>query len=175
MNRLDTLHFAPVVRPITRFVQALILPAAIIGAGLIFGGPVQGSTHRLSISGAWVRMVLPNQPAAGYFTLSNHGAEAESLVHASSPACKTLMLHKSVNKNGQEMMVMVMSVVVPPHGQVKFAPGGYHLMCMSPTKAVTPGHTIHVTLRFKDGHTLGAEFPVRDAKGAAPMPPMKGM
>ncbi|MGH7006854.1 MAG: copper chaperone PCu(A)C, partial [Stellaceae bacterium] len=62
-------------------------------------------------------------------------------------------------------MVMVKSVGVPAGGQVKFAPGGYHLMCMSPSKDVTPGHSVPITLRFKDGGTVTAEFPIRSAMG----------
>ena len=75
------------------------------------------------------------------------------------------MLHRSVSDNGQERMEMVANVSVPAHGEVKFAPGGYHLMCMSPTAAVAPGHSVSVTLRFKDGGSLAASFPVRGATG----------
>ncbi len=75
------------------------------------------------------------------------------------------MLHRSVNDNGQERMEMVASVSVPAHGEVKFAPGGYHLMCMSPTAALARGRSVSVTLRFKDGGSLAATFLVRGANG----------
>jgi len=75
------------------------------------------------------------------------------------------MLHRSVDDNGQERMEMVGSVPVPAHGEVKFEPGGYHLMCMSPTAAVARGRSVPVTLRFKDGGSLVASFPVRGATG----------
>jgi len=75
------------------------------------------------------------------------------------------MLHRSLNDNGQERMEMVDSVAVPAHGQVTFEPGGYHLMCMSPTADVARGRSVSVTLRFKDGSSLVASFPVRGATG----------
>ncbi len=75
------------------------------------------------------------------------------------------MIHRSVDDNGQERMEMVDSVSVPAHGEVKFAPGGYHLMCMSPTAAAAPGRSVPVTLRFQDGGSLTASFPVRGATG----------
>ena len=75
------------------------------------------------------------------------------------------MLHRSVNDNGQERMEMVDSVPVPAHGEVKFEPGGYHLMCMSPTAEAARGRSVPVTLRFKDGGSLTASFPVRGATG----------
>jgi periplasmic copper chaperone A len=175
MSQLRQCHSAFFARPVARLASAVILAVAVTCAGLAISAPAQAAKGGLTIHEPWIRMVLPSQPAAGYFTLSNESDKAESLVRASSPACKTLMLHKSVSENGQEKMIMVMSIDVPAHGQVAFAPGGFHLMCMSPTKAVVPGHTIRVTLRFKDGKALSAGFPVRNAKGAAPMAPMKGM
>ena len=108
---------------------------------------------------------MPSLPAAGYFTLSNSGAAAQSLVGASSPGCGMLMLHRSVNQGGQERMVMVQSVPVPAHGKVSFAPGDDHLMCMSPTAALRPGQSVPVTLRFAGGGSLTAGFPVRNATG----------
>ncbi len=119
----------------------------------------------LALSHPWFRLVMPSLPAAGYFTLSNSGATAQSLVGASSPGCGMLMLHRSVNQGGQERMVMVQSVAVPPHGKVRFAPGGYHMMCASPKAALRPGRSVPVTLRFADGASLTASFPVRNAIG----------
>jgi periplasmic copper chaperone A len=75
------------------------------------------------------------------------------------------MLHRSVNDNGQERMEMVDSVPVPAHGEVRFEPGGYHLMCMSPTAEAARGRSVPVTLRFQDGGSLVASFPVHGATG----------
>jgi periplasmic copper chaperone A len=119
----------------------------------------------LVISQAWMRLIIPSRPAAGYFILSNPAGRARMLVGAASPGCGDLMLHRTVSDNGQERMEMVESVPVPAHGEVKFAPGGYHLMCMSPTAAATPGGSVPVTLRFQDGFSLTANFAVRGATG----------
>ena len=108
---------------------------------------------------------MPSRPAAGYFVLSNETSRTRTLIGAAAPACGAVMLHRSVNDNGQERMEMVESVTVPAHGEVKFAPGGYHLMCMSPTAALVRGRSVSVTLRFKDGGSLVANFPVRGATG----------
>ena len=110
-----------------------------------------------------MRVVLPSRPAAGYFTLSNSSATDRTLVGAETPACGKLMLHRSVHQGGQDRMEMMSSVPVPAHGAVKFAPGGNHLMCLSPTADVAPGHALTVTLRFADGATLAAIFAVRGA------------
>jgi copper(I)-binding protein len=128
--------------------------------------PAQGvlaAEPGLSISDAWMRVVLPSRPAAGYFTLSNTSAMDRRLVGAATPACGKLMLHRSVHQGGQDRMEMVSGVPVPAHGAVKFAPGGNHLMCLWPTADVAPGHALTVTLRFADGGTLAAIFAVRGA------------
>jgi hypothetical protein len=115
----------------------------------------------VTVHDAWMRIVVPSRPAAGYFTLRNNSDTAKSLAAASSPACKELMLHESLHKGGQEQMAMAAEVAVPPHGSVSFAPGDYHLMCMQPASSMRPGTTVPVTLRFHDGGTLTQNFAVR--------------
>ncbi len=143
---------------------ALLLLCALVGA-LVAGPAAWAAEPGLTVSDPWLRLVLPSRPAAGYLTLSNASDEARVLVGAEASACGMVMLHRSVQENGQERMEMVKSVAVPAHGEVQFAPGGYHLMCMTPGKEVTPGQSVPVTLRFADGGTVTASFPVRGATG----------
>lgn len=112
-----------------------------------------------------MRAIPAPVPAAAYFTLSNASATPRTLVGLSSPDCGELMMHESRNVNGVASMVRVPQRIVPPHGRITFAPGGYHLMCMSPSKAVKPGARIPITLRFADGERLLASFPVRAPGG----------
>jgi periplasmic copper chaperone A len=134
-------------------------------AAAVCGGAALAAPSPLLVSGQWFRLIMSSRPAAGYFTLSNETDTPQRLIGAASPGCGMLMLHKSVSKNGEESMVMVPSVAVPAHGNVQFAPGGYHLMCMSPTPLMKPGRSVPVTLRFENGETLNARFPVRGATG----------
>jgi len=62
-----------------------------------------------------------------------------------------LMLHRSENVGGTMRMDDVSSVEVAPGATLKFAPGGYHLMCMDPSPALKPGARVAVTLSFVDG------------------------
>ena len=147
----------PGARPILALCAILLAWAA--------AAPAQAAESGLKLSDPWIRMVMPSRPAAGYFTLSNDSAVGRALVGADSPACGMLMLHQSLNESGVERMAMVKSVPVPAHGSVKFSPGGFHLMCMSPSAAVAPGHSVAVTLHFADGGAIAASFPVRGATG----------
>lgn len=148
-------------RPGPAAVRALALAAGLCAAPVIAAAAPQAAV----ISHPWMRFLTPQIPAAGYFTLSNDSAKPLSLTAAASPDCGQLMLHHSVLVNGTARMEMVPSVVVPAHGAVAFSPGGYHLMCMSPTSAIAPGATVPVSLKFADGTSLSANFPVYGAKG----------
>src|SRR5581483_4410457 len=76
------------------------------------------------VSDAWIRALPAGLPAAGYFVLHNAGAKDAALTGAQSPACGMLMLHRSTTLNGMSSMNEVLSVTVPAHGRLAFAPGG---------------------------------------------------
>jgi periplasmic copper chaperone A len=133
--------------------------ALLLAAGPAFAaGP-------LGVSDAWIRAMPAGIPSGGYFTLRNNGAKDVVLTGAATPACGSLMLHKSENKGGMSSMHHVDEVDVPAGGSVAFAPGGYHLMCMDAGPAIKPGSNVPVTLTFKDGGKLTAPFQVRNAAG----------
>ena len=112
----------------------------------------------VTVDGAWFRYLLPQVPAGGYMTLHNGGDQTAVLTSAASPACGTMMLHRTESSGGTERMVMVKSVAVPAGGKLAFAPGGYHLMCMQPR--MKAGDSVPVTLAFEDGRKVTASFRV---------------
>jgi copper(I)-binding protein len=116
----------------------------------------------VTVSKPWMRYLLPSIPAAGYMVLNNTGPADETLTAAASPACGMLMLHKSQDSSGMAMMMDVPSITIPAHGSVTFAPGGYHLMCMSPSMQL--GEKIPITLSFQDGDKLYLSAPVYGAQ-----------
>lgn len=132
--------------------------AALLVSGPALAGPVQ-------VSDAWIRSLPAKLPAAGYFTLHNTSGKEVSLTGAQSSACGMLMLHKSTESGGMGSMDDLASVAVPAGGTVKFAPGGYHLMCMDPAPAIAPGATVSVTLSFSDGSKSQTGFAVKNAQG----------
>lgn len=138
---------------------------ALLAASVLATSPGNAAETGLSLSGGWIRFVIPSTPAAGYFTLTNATGKPQILTSASSPACGSLMMHRSVRKDDREEMDMVESVTVPAHGNLVFAPGSYHLMCVSPSKDVKIGAQVPVTLTFASGASLTDNFPVRGVGG----------
>ena len=136
--------------------KILILALAACGAA---------SAAKVTVSDAWIRALPAHLPAAGYFTAHNNGQHDVDITGAQALACGSLMLHLSSDDKGMGSMMQVAKVTVPAGGNVKFAPGSYHLMCMDPKPEIKPGRTVPVALHFSDGTSLVVHFAVRDARG----------
>jgi periplasmic copper chaperone A len=142
------------VRRILLIALAALLPIAALHA-----------SSTVAVSGAWMRALPGGLPAGGYFTLHNGTAKTLTLQGAASPACGSLMLHKSDTMGGMASMSDVKTIDVAPGGTLKFSPGGYHLMCMAPRDGLKRGARVAVTFDFTDGTKLKTAFDVRGANG----------
>lgn len=127
--------------------------------------PAHAQLQVVHIADPWIRFVTRSTPAGGYFTITNVGSKPVVITGASSPECGSIMLHQSMTQGGMESMQMVSRVVVPGHGEVKFQPGGYHLMCMQPGPGMKPGAKVPVTIMFADKRLITRPFTVRGAMG----------
>lgn len=141
-----------------RFRAALLSVAMVVLAAPAFASD-------LTVTDAWFRALPTGLPAGGYFTIKNAGDKNMVLTGAHTDSCGMTMLHRSMDNGGMTSMQDVKSVVVPAHGMLSFSPGGYHIMCMTPTPEVSPGSTITVTLQFADGTKLDVKFDVKGATG----------
>lgn len=145
--------------------RAWRIALSAFGLGLTLLAPAAARAgEAVQVHEPWFRFLLASIPAGGYLTLENTGATPAVLVGATSPACGMVMLHRTESSGGTDRMVGVKQVTIPGHGEFRFAPGGFHLMCMEPR--MRPGQTVPVTLRFADGGQVTARFAVRGANGA---------
>lgn len=117
------------------------------------------------LSDARIRLLPGDLPLAGYFHLRNTSDETLELLGAESPAFGSVMMHRSVERNGTAKMLPVDRVAVKPGGEVDFAPGGYHLMMMKRKHSLKVGDTVPVTLRFDRGIEVQEAFRVVPAGG----------
>jgi len=53
-------------------------------------------------------------------------------------------------------------VVVPANGQVRFSPGGWHLMLTGPRERLQTGQVVDMTLTFKSGVRQDVSVSVAD-------------
>ena len=117
----------------------------------------------LEITGAWFRSLPGKLPAAGYFNAQNNTSHDIAITGARSEGCGMLMMHQSQNTGGMSGMDMVEKVTVPAGGTVKFAPGGYHLMCTDAKLKI--GGKMPVLLDLSDGTRVAVAFQVKNAAG----------
>ena len=116
----------------------------------------------INVSDAYVRGLPPSVPnTAAYMKIENTSDEDIVLTGASSKIAASVMLHQSVEENGQVSMHPVMSAKVPAHGELQLESGGLHLMLMGLKSTVKSGDMIDLTLQFQGGAQKTLSLPVR--------------
>ena len=132
----------------------------LIAALVLICGSVSAQTYQagdLTLTDAF-SYPTTGRSGAGYFTLTNDGA-ADALLGVEADYPK-VMLHKSMMKDGVMTMEHQMRVVVPPQGEIEFAPGGYHVMFMGLKEGWGVGDDIKATLIFETSGSLDVTFKV---------------
>ncbi len=125
-----------------------------------------GDLHRAgcSVDNAWIREAPPvARTLAGFMTIRNPADTGQLLLGAESGVFEKIEMHRTVMEDGLAKMVRQETVEVPANGRVEFAPGGLHLMLINPGQRLKAGDTVRVTLKFKGGKRIPAEFTVRPA------------
>jgi len=116
----------------------------------------------VAVHDAWVREAPPGMSMmAGYMELRNTTPRSQVLVGASSSGFESVMLHRSVVKDGMAGMRHESEIELTPNASSSFAPGGYHLMLMSPKRALRVGDSVVINLEFRGGLVLPITFEVR--------------
>lgn len=141
---------------------------AIVTAALTLGMLAPAFAAGVKIENPWIRWLPANLPAGGYAKVVNDTDATVELVGASSPSYGEVMLHQTVEQGGVMKMLHVKSITIAAHKSMAFAPGGYHIMLMQPKPGIEPGQKLPVTLEFKGGEKVTAEFEVRKPTAGAP-------
>ena len=129
---------------ILALVAALLLPAGAASAHSVKAGA-------LELTDLWTRATPPNAPTAGgYLTISNTGSEPDRLIAVASPQAANGDLHEMSVKDGVMTMRPVEGGLEIPAGQsVTLAPGGFHIMFISPKEPFVEGGKVPVVLTFE--------------------------
>jgi len=116
----------------------------------------------VSVRDAWVRETPPGMTMmAGYMELRNNTSQPQVLVAASSSDFETVMIHRTIVKNGMASMVHASQIELTPIASFIFTQGGYHLMLMSPKRTLRAGNRVDINLEFRSGLRLLVSFEVR--------------
>jgi copper(I)-binding protein len=149
----------------TALVAVLVAVLAACGGG--GAGPTSSPGGGLSIvvSDAWVRAPTGvGTLTAGYFTITNTGAAADTLLGVTSPAASSAMVHLSTTSpDGMTAMLPAPRVDVPAGGTVRFEPGGYHVMLEGVAAGLASGATIELDLQFEHAGRVAVQASIRSS------------
>lgn len=116
----------------------------------------------LEIRDAWIKNLPPSVPVrAGYMTIYNPRSEAVSIVSLRSDAFASIEIHQTIAQDGMMRMEQVPSLKIDSSSSVQLAPGGLHLMMMSPVEPTRPGDEIEIFIMLDDGSEQRLEMQVR--------------
>ncbi len=118
----------------------------------------------VAIMNAWVREAHAGAKVnAGYMTLVNAGAEEVTLVKVESDAYESVEVHEMATVDGMMEMREITDLAIPANNQIRFEPGGKHLMLIGPKKHLASGEKVDMTLTFKSGkqQTLSVKVAAR--------------
>lgn len=151
---------------ITRSLLRTQLASLLTLSALLFAGHAHAA-KRAQISHAWIAEAPPvSKVHAGYFMLSNHSANAVSLVSVKSNAYDKIEMHLSVEKDGLASMQRQDEITIPQGKTIEFAPGGYHLMLYTPARRFTQGDTIQLQFILSDGTAINTSATVKKHQAA---------
>lgn len=149
----------------------LSLAAAV--AAMAFHGAALAHDYKIrdiEIDDAWVRATAPGQSAGGgYMEIENDGNAPDQLIGIRSDAAANVSIHQTVTSNGVSTMREVEGgVTVPAKGEVKFTPGGYHVMFEKLKAPFKEGMEIPATLTFRQAGEVEIKFKVKPLTYKAP-------
>jgi copper(I)-binding protein len=131
-------------------------------------GQVPGA---LTISMPWSRATPPGVTVGGaYFDVVNKGP-ADRLLGLSSTVARSVEMHQSLMKGAVMEMRRVESVAVPAHGELRFAPGGLHVMLLGLKAPLKEGQHFTLQMKFEHAGEIQADVTVRALADPGPAQP----
>lgn len=106
------------------------------------------------------RLMLPavaGNPGAVYFTVKNDGERDRFIRAAAVQGAQSAALHQMAMWNGEMTMQEEFQIPIKAGSELKFEPGGLHVMANGLDEGLAAGGTAEVTLTFVGGKT--ATFP----------------
>lgn len=118
----------------------------------------------MSVSNA--RMFLApvsGNPAAVYFDVQYEGERGLSISRAYVEGAESATLHAFGEYNGQMQMAEAMPIAIRKGDEIKFEPGGLHVMAFNVSPDLQPGDTTEVTITVSGGDKESFEAEVKAA------------
>lgn len=130
--------------------------ALILGTLMAFPQIVTSAQpSRVVVEHGRVNSTAPGQTVtAGYLTLRNSSGKVATVIGASSPAASSVEIHDVSVTNGVARMRKLETLSIPAGSEVRFAPGGYHMMINGLKTRLVAGQVFPVKLHFASGLSM---------------------
>ncbi len=146
----------------------MVRPMLLAGfAAMLLAGCAK--EEELRVEDAYVRMSpVRENPSAAYFTVHG-GPQDVTLIGVSTEVAIRSEMHETMaGHEGMASMKPVTDVQVPAGSEVKFEPGGKHVMLWNLNPGLKPPRNITLLLSFSNGEKLQVSAPLVAAGAAAP-------
>ncbi|MBL4630611.1 MAG: copper chaperone PCu(A)C [Paraglaciecola sp.] len=115
----------------------------------------------LAVMNAWIREAHPKATThAGFMTLINVSDSPIELQSAFSPDYEKVEFHEMTMADGMMQMNELLAFTINAGEQLKFVPGGKHLMLIKPKRELLNNDRTEVSLKFKSGNTQTIQLKV---------------
>lgn len=115
----------------------------------------------LHIDHPWSRALPPTAPnGAAYFVVHNRAQAGDRLLAVSTPRAAKTEMHTHVMLGDVMKMQKIDSIGIPAGGDVRFAPGGNHVMLFGLTQPLVAGERFPLTLEFEKAGKVDVEVAI---------------
>lgn len=113
------------------------------------------------VTDAWISEAPPvARNNAAYATIRN-GARKDVLLGAETPVAEAVELHEMSMAGGLMRMRELPQVNLAPDAELRFAPGGYHIMLVNMKRSLQVGEKVPLTFRFRHAGKVTVQAEVR--------------
>lgn len=115
----------------------------------------------IEVRDAWTRAAAQGENGAVYFVIHNYSETDDALVRISTEVAEAVEFHESEMVHDVMQMRMVHSVPLASGEDVKFAPGGLHIMLVNLREELKVGERVDITLHFQNIPDISLSVPVQ--------------
>ena len=150
------------INSVGRFFTQVYTTLALSAALTVSCHAADFNAGALELNDLWIRASVPGQTnGAGYLQIINPSMKADKLLAVESDAATRVEIHTVITEDGVAKMRQVQGVDIPVHGDVKLAPGGYHVMFLQLTAPFKQGSLVPVVLKFEKAGEVRVNFTVK--------------
>jgi periplasmic copper chaperone A len=132
----------------------------VLATVFLLTGCAAPATEGVEVRDVWARPAAQGGNGAVYLVIRS--SEADELMDVTSDVAEAVEMHESRMSGDVMEMRQLTSVPLGAGDQVKFEPGGLHIMLIGLKQDLKTGNEFEITLHFKNYQDIPVRVPVQD-------------